>query len=134
MSFKPDDLPVRRKSWIKIAGIPRARLGWEYDDCEGVSPDDISKVKSWVKASLLLPECYLRGIALAKAKAYLEGLSEGYRQAFAEEFAKAYPSPLPNQEQEQEQKEKSAYKGGMGRDVSTWEVDEIPFAVGEGRS
>lgn len=97
-------------------------------------PESPNVVKSWVKASLLLPECYLRGIALAKAKAYLEGLSEGFRQAFAEEFTKAYPPPLPNQEQEQEQEEKNAYKGGMGRDVSTWEGDEIPFAVGEGRS
>lgn len=49
MTFNPDELPVRRKSWIKLASIPRARLGWEFDDCTGLDPADIKKVQTWVK-------------------------------------------------------------------------------------
>lgn len=50
MSFKPDELPVRRKSWLKIAAIPRNRLGWEYSECDGVLDEDIKKIQNWVKA------------------------------------------------------------------------------------
>lgn len=95
-------------------------------------PESPNVVKSWAKSSTLLPESLLKDLAIAKAKDFLEGLSEGFRQAFAEEFAKAYLKPFGIQEQEQEQKEKNAYREGMGRGVGTWEDDEIPFAVGGG--
>ena len=44
-----DDLPVRRKSWIKIADIPRARVGWELSDCEAITPNDLLSVKRWIE-------------------------------------------------------------------------------------
>jgi DNA replication protein DnaC len=50
MSFKPEDLPLRRNRWLKAAGIPRARLGWDFDDCEGIEPSDIAKVMKWLDA------------------------------------------------------------------------------------
>ena len=46
--FKFEDLPVRRKSWMKIANIPKARQGWLIDDCTELFPDDISRIKRWV--------------------------------------------------------------------------------------
>jgi DNA replication protein DnaC len=46
--IKIDDLPVRRKSWIKIASVPRARLGWELTDCTAITPGDITLIKKWI--------------------------------------------------------------------------------------
>ena len=43
-----DELPVRRKSWTKIAAIPRARLGWEFTDCTEVTEKNIDVVKRWL--------------------------------------------------------------------------------------
>lgn len=43
-----NDLPVRRRSWIQIAAIPRNRLGWEFSDCTDVTQDDISKLQAWM--------------------------------------------------------------------------------------
>jgi DNA replication protein DnaC len=43
-----DELPVRRKSWTKIAAIPRARLGWEFSDCKEVTEKNIDMVKRWL--------------------------------------------------------------------------------------
>lgn len=48
MSFNPEELPIRRKQWLRTANIPRARLGWEFEDCEGLEPSDISKVSKWI--------------------------------------------------------------------------------------
>jgi len=47
--IKVDELPVRRKSWTKIAGIPRARLGWELTDCEAISPNDLKAISRWIE-------------------------------------------------------------------------------------
>ena len=46
--FKVNELPVRRSSWIKSCAIPRARLGWEFDDCNAVSKKDIDLIKRWL--------------------------------------------------------------------------------------
>lgn len=42
-------LPVRRRTWIKTANIPRARLGWEFSDCKDVTPEDIDRTKVWLE-------------------------------------------------------------------------------------
>jgi DNA replication protein DnaC len=47
--FKVDELPVRRKTWVKIANIPRARLGWEFSDCSEVVDEDLQKVNKWIE-------------------------------------------------------------------------------------
>jgi len=46
--IKINDLPVRRKTWVQAAGIPKARLGWEFADCVDVTPSDLDKVKRWM--------------------------------------------------------------------------------------
>lgn len=44
------DLPVRRSSWIRIANIPKSRIGWEFSDCVDVTEDDMAACKGWVRA------------------------------------------------------------------------------------
>lgn len=44
-----NELPARRKSWIKIADVPRARLGWEFSDCKDVTETDLRMVKRWIE-------------------------------------------------------------------------------------
>lgn len=46
--IKVDELPVRRKSWIKIASVPRARMGWELSDCTAITNKDLTLVKAWI--------------------------------------------------------------------------------------
>lgn len=48
MTYDINGLPVRRRSWIQIAAIPRNRLGWEFSDCSDVTSEDIAKVKAWM--------------------------------------------------------------------------------------
>lgn len=43
-----DGLPVRRKSWIKLAAIPRARVGWELSDCNEITKSDLKKLNLWM--------------------------------------------------------------------------------------
>jgi DNA replication protein DnaC len=43
-----EELPLRRKTWVKIASIPRARLGWDLSDCEAVTNSDKDLVKRWI--------------------------------------------------------------------------------------
>lgn len=39
---------TRRRSWMKMANIPAARLGWTLDDCTDVSNVDLLKVRRWM--------------------------------------------------------------------------------------
>jgi DNA replication protein DnaC len=43
-----EELPVRRKSWIKIANVPRARVGWELTDCKEVTQKDLTLISKWI--------------------------------------------------------------------------------------
>ena len=49
--FKVEDLKVRRRTWVKMAGIPLARLGWTLSDCGDVKPDTLNKIKTWISAA-----------------------------------------------------------------------------------
>lgn len=49
--FKVEYLKVRRRTWVKMAGIPLARLGWTLSDCGDVKPDTLNKIKTWVTAA-----------------------------------------------------------------------------------
>ena len=62
-------------------------------------PESPNVVRSWAKALDMLPECQLKNDLIQSVKAFTEGLSEGFRKALPEAFAKS----MPNQEQEQEQ-------------------------------
>jgi DNA replication protein DnaC len=47
--FKINDLPFRRKSWVTIANVPKARVGWELSDCVDVKPEHMKTVHAWIK-------------------------------------------------------------------------------------
>jgi predicted ATPase len=49
--FKTDELPLRRRTWSKIAAIPKNRLGWELDDCLDVAPEDMKVIKTWLESA-----------------------------------------------------------------------------------
>lgn len=46
--IKLEDLPLRRKTWTKIANIPRARIGWELSDCKAVADNDLKLIRKWI--------------------------------------------------------------------------------------
>jgi DNA replication protein DnaC len=46
--FKPDELPLRRRTWLKIASIPKNRTGWELTDCTDVSDEDLRVIRKWL--------------------------------------------------------------------------------------
>lgn len=48
--FKIEDLPLRRRSWMKLAAIPHNRIGWELDDCKFITADSHSDIKAWMAA------------------------------------------------------------------------------------
>ena len=57
MMFKPDDLKLRRKTWIKAAGLPKHLQGWEFSDCTAVPSDVIEDIQGWldkVKANKII--------------------------------------------------------------------------------
>ena len=47
--FKTDELPIRRKTWIKTASIPPAKIGWELSDCGDITAEIKSAIDSWLK-------------------------------------------------------------------------------------
>jgi DNA replication protein DnaC len=48
--FNPKELKVRRRSWLQIASVPDARIGWTLDDCTDTEPSDIDKIRRWIKS------------------------------------------------------------------------------------
>lgn len=47
--YKLTDLQLIRKSWVKVAGIPNARLGYLLSDCSDLTEPDLDTVKTWLK-------------------------------------------------------------------------------------
>jgi len=47
--FKLTDLQLIRRSWVKVAGIPSARVGYLLSDCVDLTEDDLASVKLWLK-------------------------------------------------------------------------------------
>lgn len=47
--FSTSDLPIRRKTWIKTANIPPAKVGWELDDCSDITDEIKTTILSWLK-------------------------------------------------------------------------------------
>ena len=48
--YKPDELPARRRTWVKIASIPPAKLGWSLEDCVDVPADNMKILTKWTSA------------------------------------------------------------------------------------
>jgi DNA replication protein DnaC len=42
---------VRRRSWIQIANVPKARIGWTLDDCTNAPEDVVKKTRAWMEAA-----------------------------------------------------------------------------------
>lgn len=47
--FKLTDLQLVRRSWVKVAGIPKARIGYLLRDCVAITQEDMDTIKSWLK-------------------------------------------------------------------------------------
>jgi DNA replication protein DnaC len=48
--YKPDELPARRRTWVKIASIPPAKLGWTLEDCADVPDANMKILTKWTSA------------------------------------------------------------------------------------
>ena len=48
--YKTDELPIRRKTWIKTASIPPAKIGWELSDCKDVPAETVDALKKYLAA------------------------------------------------------------------------------------
>jgi len=49
--YKQDDLKIRRRTWLKLSGIPEHAansVGWLLSDCIDLDEDTARSVKSWV--------------------------------------------------------------------------------------
>jgi len=47
--FKPDELPARRRTWVKTAAVPPGKIGWTLDDCKDVDPEPMGIISKWLK-------------------------------------------------------------------------------------
>ena len=47
--FDLKDLKIRRRTWIQIANVPKARLGWTLDDCRDVPQEALEALRSYLK-------------------------------------------------------------------------------------
>ena len=50
--FELAKLPVRRRTWVQTAAIPKARLGWTLGDCTDAPKTALKPVRSWLKLAL----------------------------------------------------------------------------------
>jgi DNA replication protein DnaC len=44
------DLPIRRRTWLQIAGIPNQYLGWTLDDCQDAPQNGLKRIRGWIEA------------------------------------------------------------------------------------
>jgi len=48
--FDLSTVKVRRRTWLQIASIPKARLGWTLDDCTDAPKSALDGVRRWIGA------------------------------------------------------------------------------------
>jgi DNA replication protein DnaC len=46
--YNPDDLKIRRRTWLKVSGVPINSVGWLLKDCVDVEPDVVTSLRGWV--------------------------------------------------------------------------------------
>lgn len=46
--FKVEELPARRRSWIRLANVPWNRQGWLLEDCTDTPSDVLKRLNSWI--------------------------------------------------------------------------------------
>lgn len=99
----------------------KARVVWLPQAVKHNRPESPNVVRSWRAQIAELPECELKGRAMASLRASVEALGEAYAEAFAEACGLSPPKPSgkasgkasPNQEQEQEQEQEEDLKDGL---------------------
>lgn len=74
-------------------------------------PESPNVLKAWVDALDLLPECTLKDEVIHSVKVFTKGLTEAFKKALPEVFAKAMANPEQEQEPEQKQ-EQDMFPGG----------------------
>lgn len=48
--YKPDELPARRRTWVKTASVPPAKVGWELADCKDIPAESTDAIQKWLKS------------------------------------------------------------------------------------
>ena len=48
--YKPEELKPRRRTWVKTASIPPAKLGWTLDECSDVPGPAMTAILKWMGA------------------------------------------------------------------------------------
>lgn len=48
--YKPDELPARRRTWVKTANVPPAKVGWELTDCKDIPGESTEAIQKWLKS------------------------------------------------------------------------------------
>ena len=50
--FELKDVPIRRRTWIQGASVPKSRLGWTLDDCTDAPKTALAPIRRWIKGAL----------------------------------------------------------------------------------
>lgn len=86
-----------------------ARVVWVPKAIRYHEPESPNVIKGWRVAFDEIPDCALKGKAVAFMGAFAQTLPEGFAKAFLEAFAngsgESFRQPLPNQKQKQKQKQ-----------------------------
>jgi len=78
---------VFQKAFVK--DDPKAKIIVINNFLKYNPPESPNVVKSWKKASELIPECDMKRELIQHVKDFLEGYSKGFKEAFAEGFAES---------------------------------------------
>lgn len=46
--YKADELPARRRTWVRTANVPPGKIGWTLDDCTDVDPEPMAAIRKWL--------------------------------------------------------------------------------------
>jgi hypothetical protein len=47
--YKPEELPIRRRTWLQLAGIPNQYIGWSLDDCQDAPKTGLKRIRDWIE-------------------------------------------------------------------------------------
>ena len=99
----------------------KAKLVFLPKAVEHNKPESPNVVVSWGKEFELIPECELKIEAYNTLKAFVSGMSKGYKEAFEKAFNKpsfkSSRKTMPNQEQEQEQEQEQDIKDTLSSEL-----------------
>jgi hypothetical protein len=109
-------------SEAKFVGLPNFL---KYNEPEG--PNSVTK--AWIAALDLVPECSEKNDTIVRCRKYLDGKSDGFRDAIGDAIWDAFSMPCPIQEQEPEQKPEPQQEQKRERDTR---ARDVPRETSEG--